>query len=117
MGENAGPDPKRRYTASVVAGMFYLLLGIFGATVGSLLAAVPKELVLTIAGLALLTTIANSLATALSELKQREPALITFLVTASGINLFGVGAAFWGLVFGGFALLITTVSRKHLTKN
>ncbi len=117
MGENAGPDPKQRYTASVVAGFFYLLLGIFGSTVGALLAAVPKELILTIAGLALFTTIASSLASALSVVTHREPALITFLMTASGISLFGVGAAFWGLVFGGFALLLATTGRKYLAGN
>jgi len=117
MGENAGPDPARRYTASVVAGVFYLLLGIFGATVAALLATVPKELILTIAGLALFTTIAGSLATALSEVKQREPALITFLMTASGISLFGIGAAFWGLVFGGIALLIATTGTRYLANN
>ena len=113
MGENAGPDPQRRYTASVVAGVFYLLLGIFAATVGALLASVPEEIILTIAGLALLSTIAGSLATALSEVRHREPALITFLMTASGISLFGIGAAFWGLVFGGFALLLATAGRKQ----
>ena len=112
MDKNAGDDPKRRYTASVAAGIFYCLLGIFGATVGSLLAAVPKELILAVAGLALFTTIAGSLATALNDTHQREPALITFLMTASGISLFGVGAAFWGLVFGGFALIIARVARK-----
>lgn len=107
MGENAGEDSQRRYTASVAAGVFYITLGIFGATVGTLLAAVPKELILTIAGLALFATIGNSLATALANTHQREPALITFLVTASGVTLFGIGAAFWGLLLGGFALLIT----------
>ena len=112
MDKNAGDDPKRRYTASVAAGIFYCLLGIFGATVGSLLAAVPKELILAVAGLALFATIAGSLATALNDTHQREPALITFLMTASGISLFGVGAAFWGLVFGGFALIIARVARK-----
>jgi len=117
MSENAGEDPKRRYTASVAAGVFYFLLGIFGATVGGILSAVPKELVLTIAGLALFATIAGSLATALDDTNQREPALITFLMTASGITLFGIGAAFWGLVFGGFALLLTASGRKYLQGN
>lgn len=114
MSENAGEDPKRRYTASVAAGVFYLLLGIFGATVGSILAAVPKELILTIAGLALFATIASSLTTALKETSHREPALITFLMTASGVSLFGVGAAFWGLVFGAFALFVTAAGRRFI---
>ena len=115
MGENAGDDEKRRYTASVAAGVFYLLLGIFGATVGTFLASVPKELILTIAGLALFATIANSLAAALNDVDHREPALITFLMTASGISLFGIGAAFWGLVFGAFALLLSAAGRQYFT--
>ncbi len=113
MGENAGEDPERRYTASVAAGIFYLILGIFGATVGAFLASVPNELILTIASLALFSTIAGSLATALATVEQREPALITFLMTASGVSLFGIGAAFWGLLFGGFALLISTLRKPE----
>jgi benzoate membrane transport protein len=100
MGSEAHEDPAKRYMAAVSAGVFYLLIGIFGATVAALFATFPKELVLTIAGLALLATIGNSLSAALAENEQREPALITFLVTASGISLLGVGAAFWGLVVG-----------------
>jgi benzoate membrane transport protein len=71
-----------------------------------LLAAFPRELVLAIAGLALLGTIGNGLATALRDDAEREPALITFLVTASGLSLFGVGSAFWGLVAGIVALVV-----------
>jgi len=100
MGSEAHDDPSKRYMAAVSAGMFYLLIGIFGATVAALFAAFPTELVLTIAGLALLATIGNSLSTALASDEQREPVLITFLVTASGVSLFGIGAAFWGLVAG-----------------
>ena len=106
MGREAHEDPARRYVAAVAAGAFYLLLGLFAATVGALLEAFPRELVLAVAGLALLGTIGNGLATALRDERQREPALITFLVTASGLTLFGVGAAFWGLVAGGVALLV-----------
>ena len=69
-------------------------------------AAFPKELVLAIAGLALLGTIGNGLAAALANESERESALITFLVTASGVSLFGIGSAFWGLVAGGLAWLI-----------
>jgi benzoate membrane transport protein len=106
MGREAHEDPARRYAASVVAGALYLLLGIFAATVGALLAAFPRELVLTVAGLALFGAIGNGLAAALRDEGQREPALITFLVTASGVSLLGVGSAFWGLVGGGAALLL-----------
>ncbi|MFZ9677297.1 MAG: benzoate/H(+) symporter BenE family transporter [Quisquiliibacterium sp.] len=104
MGREAHEDPSRRYVAAVAAGGFYLLLGLFGATVAALFAAFPKELVVAIAGIALLGTIGNGLAVAVKDESQREPALITFLVTASGLTMFGIGSAFWGLVAGAFAL-------------
>lgn len=106
MGREAHADPARRYVAAVVAGVFYLLIGLFGATVGAVFAAFPKELVLVIAGLALFGTIGNGLAAALSNEAEREPALVTFLITASGVSLFGVGSAFWGLIGGILALLL-----------
>ncbi|MDC7710519.1 benzoate/H(+) symporter BenE family transporter [Vogesella indigofera] len=112
MGRDAHEDPARRYLASVAAGAFYLLLGIFGATVGALFAAFPKALVLAIAGLALFGTIAGGLATAMKDDTMREPALITFLITASGVSLAGIGSAFWGLVGGVLALLILNARRK-----
>ncbi|MHB0777452.1 benzoate/H(+) symporter BenE family transporter [Halomonas sp. WWR20] len=100
MGREAHPDPDRRYVASVAAGVFYTLTGVFGATVGALFAAFPHELILAVAGLALLATIGTSLAVAVKDDAHREPALITFLVTASGVTLVGIGSAFWGLVAG-----------------
>lgn len=105
-GREAHEDPDRRYVAAVAAGSFYLIVGLFGATVASLFAAFPKELISVIAGLALLGTIANGLVTALAHEREREPALITFLVTASGIAISGIGSAFWGLVAGVFALFV-----------
>ncbi len=100
MGAEAHEDKARRYMAAVWAGVFYLLIGLFGATVASLFAAFPKELVMAIAGIALLGTLGSSLIAALREDGEREAALVTFLVTASGLSLFGIGAAFWGLVAG-----------------
>ena len=105
MGKEAHEDASRRYVVSVAAGVFYLVAGIFGATVVALFSAFPKALIMAIAGLALFGTIANGLTVAMSNEKQRESALITFLVTASGVSLFGIGAAFWGLVAGGLAML------------
>lgn len=105
-GREAHEDPARRYVAGVAAGVFYCLVGLFGATVAGLFAAFPNELVLVIAGLALLGTIGNGLAAALADESQREPAIITFLVTASGLTLFGIGPAFWGLVAGVLALFV-----------
>jgi benzoate membrane transport protein len=107
MGREAHEDPKRRYVAAVAAGGFYLLVGVFGATVAGLFAAFPRELVLAVAGLALFGSIGGGLATALREEREREAALVTFLVSASGLTLFGVGSAFWGLVGGLLTLLVT----------
>lgn len=101
MGEEVDADPKQRYKAAVWAGVFYLLMGLFGATVVGLFAALPTELVMAIAGLALLGTIGSSLSVALSNEAERDAALLTFMVTASGVALFGIGSAFWGLVVGG----------------
>lgn len=105
MGREAHEDPARRYTAAVAAGAFYIVVGLFGATVAAVFAAFPKELVACVAGIALFGTIANSLAMALREESDREAALVTFLVTASGLSLGGIGSAFWGLVAGGICLL------------
>ncbi|OHY97477.1 benzoate/H(+) symporter BenE family transporter [Salinicola sp. MIT1003] len=111
MGPDVDPDADRRYPAAVCAGGFYLLAGLFGGSIGTLFDALPQALVLAIAGLALLSTIGGSLHRALLEPHHREPALITFLVTGSGVTLFGVGAAFWGLVAGMLALLVAPKSR------
>ena len=106
MGREAHHDPDRRYVAAIFAGLFYVLIGLFGATVAALFTAFPKELVMAIAGIALLGTIGNSLAAALREENEREPALIAFLVTASGVSFAGIGSAFWGLLAGALTLLI-----------
>lgn len=100
MGEDADPDPKKRYLAAFAAGVFYVIIGLLGAAVVVFFASIPQELVLAIAGIALLATIGNGLSAALVDVAEREPALITFLVTASGIVLGGIGAAFWGLIAG-----------------
>ncbi|EDX83438.1 benzoate transporter subfamily [Synechococcus sp. PCC 7335] len=100
MGKEAHENPDKRYVAAIAAGIFYIVVGLFGATVAGLFSALPEELVLAIAGLALLSTIGKSLAIALSEEKDREAALVTFLVTASGMTLLNVGSAFWGIVAG-----------------
>ena len=106
MGREAHPDPARRYTAAVMAGIFYIAVGLVGGAVVGLIAAFPKQLVLAVAGFALLGTIGSALAAAMQEPRSREAALITFLVTASGLVLWGVGAAFWGVVAGVIALAV-----------
>ncbi len=106
MGREAHEDPRRRYVAAVAAGLFYIVTGLLAGAVVGLIAAFPKELVLAVAGFALLGTIGSGLATATKDEKSREAALITFLVTASGLSLWGVGAAFWGVVAGALALAV-----------
>ena len=112
MGREAHHDPDRRYVAAICAGLFYVLIGLFGATVAALFTAFPKELVMAIAGIALLGTIGNSLAAALREENEREPALIAFLVTASGVSFAGIGSAFWGLLAGALTLLVWRRKRE-----
>lgn len=105
-GPHAHEDHSKRYTAAVWCGVFYGFAGIFGATLAALFAALPKELVLSIAALALFGSIINGLTNAMAEPKEREAALITFMVTASGFSLFSIGSAFWGIVAGVLTLLI-----------
>lgn len=100
MGPEAHEDPKQRYKAAVFAGIGYLIAGVFGASIVSLFAVLPQALIMGVAGIALFGTIGASLHSALQNEHQREAALLTFLVTASGLTLWGIGSAFWGLVVG-----------------
>lgn len=116
-GREAHEDPGKRYVAGVVGGLCYLVLGIFGATLVSLFAAFPKELIAALAGLALFAAIAGALANAMAVPHDREAALVTFLTTASGMSLFGLSAAFWGLIFGMTAHLLSGARRPPLTNS
>ena len=113
MGPEAHEDRNKRYTAAVSCGAIYVVLGVFGAAITGVLTAFPKELVAAIAGLALLGTIGSGLATALREESHREAALITFLVTLSGVVIAGVGSAFWGVVAGAIALVVQQFGRAR----
>ena len=117
MGPEVHPEPRRRYTAAVVCGAIYIVIGCFGAAVTGVLTAFPKELVAAIAGLALLGTIGSALQAALQDEKQREAALITFLVTLSGVAIAGVGSAFWGVVAGALALLVQHYSPRSARRD
>ncbi len=109
----AHPDKQQRWLAAAAAGGFYLLAGLFGGSISSLLTALPLAFIQTLAGLALLSTLSGSLFQALNHAQERDAAIITFLVTASGISLLGIGAAFWGLVAGGISYCL--FSRKGST--
>src|SRR6185437_12926798 len=109
LGDEADHNPATRYRAAVYAGIFYVITGLFAATVVAIFLALPKELVLIIAGLALFGTIGLSLRAAVENDAHREPALITLLVSASGVSLFGIGSAFWGLVAGVLSFMLLTL--------
>lgn len=111
-GRESHDAPDKRYWAGVCGGVLYLLLGVFGATLVSLFTAFPAALIAALAGLALFGAIAASLAGAMSVPSDREAALITFLVTASGMSFLGLSAAFWGLIFGLFAHLLLNLRRS-----
>ncbi len=113
-GPEAHEDPNKRYTAAIWCGVFYAIAGIFGATLAALFAALPKALILSIAALALFASIIGGLTQAMSEPKEREAALITFLVTASGMTLFSVGSAFWGIVAGLLTLAILNWGKQDV---
>lgn len=104
--KEADNNPSMRYKSTIFGGICWLFIGVFGATVVAIFSAFPKELVLSLAGLALLGTIGSSMKAALEEEANREPAIITILVSASGFSLFGIGAAFWGLVAGIMASIL-----------
>jgi len=110
-GPDADENHDTRYKAALFAGAFYVITGLMGATIIGLFLILPKALVLTIAALALLGTIGNSLSAALTPTQDREAALVTFMATASGLTLFGIGAPFWALVFGLAARGV--LRRKH----
>ncbi|MET8041466.1 benzoate/H(+) symporter BenE family transporter [Micromonospora sp. NPDC005215] len=105
-GPDAHPDPERRWVASVTAGAGLALLGLGAGVATALVAVAPPILIEAVAGLALLGALATALAAAVTDPATREAAVVTFVVTASGVTLIGVGGAFWGLVAGCLMLLL-----------
>ncbi|MGN7972352.1 benzoate/H(+) symporter BenE family transporter [Serratia sp. 22264] len=117
--EEADREKSKRYIAGVACGIFYIVMGIFGATLASVFTALPKELIISLAGLALFGAISTGLTGAMADEKQREAALITFLVTASGMNFLGMASVFWGLIFGlaaHFSLTVLSGRRPLLAR-
>ena len=101
MSPDVHPDPKKRYISGVISGLIYILIGLMAGAFTSVFAAFPPEMIMAIAGFALLATIANNLQICLQTESQKEAAFVTFIATASGLTLFGIGSAFWGLILGG----------------
>ncbi|MEQ9260025.1 MAG: benzoate/H(+) symporter BenE family transporter [Roseovarius sp.] len=103
-GDESDPDPARRYWSAVVAGLFYCGLGLFAGVITAFVALAPPLLVAALAGIALMGVFAASASAALAGAEHREAAAITFLVTASGVTVAGLGGAVWGLLAGGLVL-------------
>lgn len=114
-GKEAHEEPSKRWIAGMAAGVFYILVGIFGVTLAAVFMAFPAAFITTLAGLALLGTIGGSLASAMADAKSREASLITFLAAAANITLFGIGGAFWGLLMGlvAYAVLNGRLPRRE----
>jgi benzoate membrane transport protein len=115
-GPEAHPQPEKRWVAGVACGVFYLVLGSFAGAITLTFAHLPPALVATVAGLALLGAIQGGLVNALAEPSEREAALVTFIVTASNVNLLGLGSACWGIVLGLGAYGVLRVRGAHKAK-
>lgn len=98
--EGASKDPAKRWMASSFGGVVYILFAFFAAPFAAFVLAVPRELLLSLAGIALINTFAGSLRTAMESQSTRLAAVITFLIGAAGVAIFGIGGAFWALVAG-----------------
>jgi len=109
---DAHPDRAQRWRAAAAAGVFYILAGVFGGSITSVMAALPASWIQMLAGLALLSTISGSLVQALSHENHRDAAVVTFLMTASGVTLAGIGSAFWGLVAGCASYTLLSLARN-----
>jgi benzoate membrane transport protein len=115
-GPDAHPDPERRWIASSTAGVTYIAFGLVAALLSALVAVAPAGLVESVAGLALLGTLGSSLAVAVAEdvagsTRSRDAAVVTFLVTVSGVAFADIGSAFWGLLAG---LIVAAVLNARL---
>ena len=122
-GKDAHPDPERRYWAAVVSGVVYILFGLMAGAATAFISASPPILIQAVAGLALLGAMGSSLMAAMSDARDREAAIVTFLVTASGLTFIGISGAFWGLIAGGAVMALahwrrgtTRPDRQHMER-
>jgi benzoate membrane transport protein len=100
LGEDTHPDKAQRWKVGLVYGGVWLCLGIFGALIVAVIAALPVALIGALVGLALLAPLMGAVSGAFAAPDHRFAALVTFVITASGLSVFGIGAAFWGLLSG-----------------
>ena len=111
-GPDADPDRDRRWIATVSSGVAYLVIGLGAGAATALVSASPPILIQAVAGLALLGALISSVTAALEDAQHRVVAIVTFLVVASGIHLFNIGSAFWGLIVGAIVMLVLTMGRR-----
>jgi benzoate membrane transport protein len=111
-GPEAHPDPAKRWLTGPFYAFFYLVYAVFGASLVALFAVLPQNLIVLVAGLALLASLANALSIALAGEQDRTAAVTSFTVTASGLTLLGIGSAFWGLL-AGIAVLGLDLARNR----
>ncbi|MGX5829624.1 benzoate/H(+) symporter BenE family transporter [Mesorhizobium sp. 43Arga] len=111
-GPDVHPDPAERWKTGPFYALAYLIFAIFGASLVAIFAVLPQSLIVLVAGLALMASLANALAIALKDEGDRMAATVTFVVTASGLTLFGVGAAFWGLIAGLVVLFLDRFKKR-----
>ncbi len=116
-GPEAATDPARRWIATVASGSTYIVLGLFAGVATAFVAASPPLLIQAVAGLALLGAFGSAVTAAVQNTDARLPAIATFLITASGITVVGVGSAFWGLVVGGLVMVLLGARRGRTTAN
>lgn len=114
-GPDAGPDPKRRWIAAQTAGWAYLVLGACSAALAALVTVAPAGVIATVAGLALLGTLADALEGSVKAREGREAAVVTFLVAASGVTVHGIGSAFWAILAG--LVVHAVLDRRPPTKS
>ncbi|MFT4286600.1 benzoate/H(+) symporter BenE family transporter [Nocardioides sp.] len=110
---DAHPDPRQRWQVANVTGWAYLVLALLSTALATVVTAAPEGVAAAVAGLALLGTLVSSLSAALAAEATRVPAVVTFVVAASGVTVLGVGAAFWSLVAGLLVQAITTAPSRH----
>jgi benzoate membrane transport protein len=111
-GPDTHPDPKKRWLTGPFYALAYLVFAIFGASLVAIFAVLPQSLIALVAGLALMAPLANALSISLAAIEDRTAAITAFAVTASGLTLFGIGGAFWGLVAGIAVTALDGLKRK-----
>lgn len=105
-GPDVHPDPAERWKTGPFYALAYLVFAVFGASLVAIFSVLPQSLIALVAGLALMGSLANALSIALRDEGERMAATVTFAATASGLTLFGIGSAFWGLVGGLIVILL-----------